>query len=503
VLVKAGERIPADGIIAEGESAVDEAAITGEPIPVQRCIGDAVRAGTLNGDGTLEIVVDRTSDDFLIAHVARLVQQAQNDRSPAERYIDRFARWYTPAVVGLAAIVALVPPLFFNEAFLNPVNGGTGWLYRGLALLIIACPCALILSIPVTVVSALARLAQNGILVKGGAQLNELAATSVFAFDKTGTLTHGRPTVSGLRSTECEHDSTAHAACMPCDDVVAVAAAVESGSNHPLASAVMHEADQRQVATRYARASAVQTHSGRGVSGTVNGSRITIGNRALTAEHGGIDKLLPPQSSAKASLMIVSKNEQALGYLEVSDSVRPEAVTALQALRELDSHYRFVMLTGDNDAAAAAIADATGLIDEVHSELMPEQKLDKVRELESKYGCVAMVGDGINDTPALAGAKLGVAMGAAGSPQAMESADIVLMRDNLHGLVDAVKISRKTRRRIAENITLSLGLKLVFLALAIPGLATLWMAVLADVGTTLLVTLNGMRILREPTSTLR
>lgn len=502
IIVKAGERLPADGRIVEGSSSIDESAITGESTPVTRNLNDQVFAGTINGDGTLIVEVTSRPDEFTIARIARLVEQAQASRSPAERYVDRFAQWYTPAVVALALLVAVLPPLVSGQAFLNPDSGETGWLYRGLALLIIACPCALVLSIPVTVVSALARLAGDGVLVKGGAQLSELARVKVFAFDKTGTLTHGRPVVSGLRSIDCSHDADDNSGCEPCDEVIAVAAAVETGSSHPLANAVLHEASERSVDARYARATQIRSHAGQGVSGYVENSHISVGNANLAAASQGVETLLGAGEQEDSSLVIVSRDEKALGLIEVSDAVRSEVAEAIGSLRKLDPEFRFVMLTGDRAKVAEALGESIGGIDDVRSELLPDEKLTAVRSLEAEYGNVAMVGDGINDTPALAGAHLGIAMGARGAAQAMEAADIVLMQDRIGALSGAISISRRTQRRIVENVALSLIFKLIFLGLAIPGLATLWMAVLADVGTTLIVTLNGMRILRERTTPL-
>ncbi|MGD8324903.1 MAG: cation-translocating P-type ATPase, partial [Gammaproteobacteria bacterium] len=401
IIVKAGERVPADGRIVDGESAIDESAITGEPNLVTRGVGSEVFAGAINGDGTLVIEVTSRPGDFTIARIARLVEQAQASRSPAERYVDRFAQWYTPAVVVLAVLVAAVPPLLAGQPFLNPEAGGTGWLYRGLALLIIACPCALVLSIPVTVVSSIAKLAKDGVLVKGGAQLSELARVRVFAFDKTGTLTHGRPVVSGLRGVDCAHDPEQHAGCEPCNEVVAVAAAVESGSSHPLANAVLHEAGARVVDARYGRATQVQNHAGRGVSGYVGGSRVSVGNAGLAEQSTGVETLLGATKRDNASLVIVSRDDKALGLIEVSDAVRSEVTDSLRALKSIDPAFRFVMLTGDRREVADALAEAIGCIDEVRSELLPDQKLGAVRELEAAYGKVAMIGDGINDTPAL------------------------------------------------------------------------------------------------------
>ena len=496
VLVRSDERVPADGRIVVGESGIDEAAITGESLPVSKRVGDDVYAGTINGHGALEVEVTSRAEEFTISRIAALVEQAQAQRSPAERLVDRFARWYMPAVVALAVGVAVVPPLAFGQPFVAGQGDSPGWLYRGLALLIVACPCALIISIPVTMVSALTRLATLGVLVKGGAQLDTLARTRVFAFDKTGTLTDGRPVVTQMRSPDCDHESTSGETCGPCDDLVAIAASVERGSTHPFAHAVLDAATDREVQHRYDRATDVVSHAGRGVSGTLDGRRVTVGNEALFEATAKPAKMGRGEPADARSVMLVGADERLLGYIEVEDQPRPEARDALLALKSIDSDYRLVMLTGDRSAVADGIADELGAIDEVEAELMPDAKLEAVQRLQAHYGSAAMVGDGINDTPALAGARLGIAMGGIGSHQAMEVADVVLMHDDLGQLPQAVSVGRKTQRLVFENVALSLGLKLAFLALAVPGIATLWMAVLADVGATLLVTLNGMRMLR-------
>ncbi|HEX7082078.1 MAG TPA: cation-translocating P-type ATPase [Gammaproteobacteria bacterium] len=496
VLVRPGERVPADGRIVHGVSAIDRSPITGESVPERGAPGDEVFAGTINGDGTLEVEVTRGAADFTISRIARLVEQAQAQRSPAERFVDRFAQWYTPAVVALAAIVAVVPPVAFGQPFLAPAGEAPGWLYRGLALLIVACPCALIISIPVTVVSALTRLANLGVLVRGGGRLDELARATVFAFDKTGTLTHGRPVVSNVRSLECRQAGAHREDCAPCDDLVALAASVERGSAHPFARAILHAAEERRLEHRYAHAAEIRSHAGRGVTGILNGRRITVGSAALFRRSAEIDALVAETGAHTASLMLVGEGDAVRGYIAVEDALRPSTAGALRELKSIDSGFRLVMLTGDRRGAAESLAGELAEIDEVHAELMPEQKLETVRALEAEHGAVAMIGDGINDTPALAAARLGIAMGGAGSHQAMEVADVVLMQDDLGRLPQAVRIARKTQRLIRENIALSLGLKLAFLALAVPGIATLWMAVVADVGATVLVTLNGMRMLR-------
>jgi len=498
ILVKPGERIPVDGTICAGVSTIDQSAITGESMPVRREIGDEVYGGTVNGEAVLQIIVTRSAENATIARIARLIEQAQLQRSPAERFIDRFARWYTPAVVLLTIAVVLIPTLGFGQPFLDTPDGTHGWLYRGLTLLIIACPCALVISIPVTVVSALTRLAQLGVLVKGGSQLDEINRIRVFAFDKTGTLTRGRPEVAAMKSMACEHPA-AVAQCDECDDMLALAAAVESGSEHPLAHAVLSEASSRHVQDRYQPATGITAHAGKGVCGKTNGNRIAVGSQAMFSEKGHDDVELPPDvltSGKQHSLMIVAREKNVLGYIEVEDQPREGSIAALKALREISPEIHTVMLTGDNTTVADGIAQRIGAIDDVRANLLPEQKLDAIREMEKQYGHVAMVGDGINDAPALAAARIGIAMGA-GSAQAMETADVVLMQDDLSRLPTIVRISRRTRRVLKENIALSLGLKLAFLALAIPGIATLWMAVVADVGATLLVTLNGMRLLRD------
>ncbi len=498
VLAKPGERIPVDGTICEGVSSIDQSAITGESMPVRREVGDEVFGGTINGEAALQISVTRLAGDATIARIARLVEQAQSQRSPAERFIDRFAQWYTPAVVLLTIAVILIPTLVFGQPFLDSPDGTRGWFYRGLTLLIIACPCALVISIPVTVVSALTRLAQLGVLVKGGAQLDEINRVRVFAFDKTGTLTRGKPEVAAMHSQACDHPA-AKTECDECDDMLALAASVESGSEHPLAHAVLSEAATRGVDNRYQPATGITAHAGRGVCGKTNGERIAVGNPAMFEEKGHDNVELPDtvrSAGMDHSVMIVARDKDVLGYIEVEDQPREDSIAALKELRKVSPGIRTVMLTGDNQAVAESIAHKIGEIDDVRAALLPDQKLQAIRDIEKQYGDVAMVGDGINDSPALAAARVGIAMGA-GSAQAMETADVVLMQNDLSRLATIVRISRRTRGVLKQNIALSLGLKLAFLALAIPGIATLWMAVVADVGATLLVTLNGMRLLRE------
>ena len=497
VLVRPGERIAADGVIAQGESSVNQAAVTGESIPVARGPGDGVLAGTVNGEGALRVTVTRLPADSTVARIARLVEQAQAQRSPAEAFIDRFARWYTPAVVALALLVVAVPTLFAGGQLLEGGDGSHGWLYRGLALLIIACPCALVISIPVTVVSSLTRLARLGVLVKGGEQLDRLAEVRTLAFDKTGTLTRGRPSVTAVQGRDCAHEPEPQAACEGCDDVVALAASVEGSSEHPIAHAIMARARERGLTHRYPPAAAVVAAAGRGVTGQLRGVAVSVGTEALMSARGaaaGVGQFARLTESRR-TVMLVARDTSVVGAIGVEDTLREETPAVIDALRSTVPGVRTAMLTGDNERVALDVAQRLNL-DEVRAQLLPADKLAAIEQLRSAHGPVAMVGDGINDAPALARADVGIAMGGAGSAQAMETADVVFMQDDLKRLPITLSVARRNRRIVKQNITLSLGLKLAFLALAIPGFATLWLAVVADVGTTVLVTLNGMRMLK-------
>jgi Cd2+/Zn2+-exporting ATPase len=501
VLVRPGQRIPVDGKIIRGTSSINQAPVTGEDMPVVRTVGESIMAGTVNGEAALEIRVTRVAADGTIARIAKLVEQAQAQRSPAERFIDRFARWYTPAVVALAALVVAIPVVAFGQPLLDAADGTPGWFYRGLAMLIIACPCALVISIPVTVVSGLTRLANLGVLVKSGAHLDRLADIRAVAFDKTGTLTHGRPTVTGVLGNDCEHPPVDDADCDSCDDLVGAAAAVERASEHPVAGAIVDAAALRNSTNGHETAHSVRAHPGLGVCGELGGGTIAVGNRDLfDADMEGWEDIAPYAENAQfdgQTVMYVARDNKLVGYIGVRDEVRKLTGDSLHALENLDPPVRTVMLTGDSPQSAQRVVDEVGGIDQVRAGLLPDEKLRAIEELQVALGPIAMVGDGINDAPALARADVGIAMGGGGTAQAMETADVVLMQDDLSHVPMTLILARKSRRLIKENIALSLGLKLAFLALAIPGFATLWMAVLADVGATLLVTLNGMRLLRS------
>jgi Cd2+/Zn2+-exporting ATPase len=501
VLIRPGQRVPVDGEITKGVSSINQAPLTGEDMPVVKSVGDELMAGTVNGEAALEVRVTKIAADGTIARIAKLVEQAQAQRSPAERFIDRFARWYTPAVVLLAGVVVAIPVLAFGQPLLDSADGVHGWLYRGLAMLIIACPCALVISIPVTVVSGLTRLANLGVLVKSGAHLDRLADIRAVAFDKTGTLTHGRPTVSDVLGGECEHPPVSDADCESCDDIVGAAAAVERSSEHPVAGAIVGAAALRNKTNSHRTARSVRAHPGLGVCGELGDGTIAVGNRELfDANMDGWDEIAPYAENAQhdgQTVMYVARDKKVVGYIGVRDEIRQVTGDSLRALAQLNPPILTVMLTGDSPQAAKRVVDEIGGISEVRAGLMPEEKLAAIEDLHDAFGPIAMVGDGINDAPALARADVGIAMGGGGTAQAMETADVVLMQDDLSHVPMTLQMARKSRRIIKENIALSLGLKLAFLALAIPGLATLWMAVLADVGATLIVTLNGMRLLRK------
>lgn len=493
ILVKPGERIPMDGTVLRGESGVDQSPVTGESVPIHKTNGAEVFAGTINGSGALEIRVTHIAADNTIQRIIRLVEEAQSVRAPSQRLIDQFARVYTPAVVFIAAVVAILPPLLLNAPFYDLTDGTHGWLYRALSLLVIACPCALVISTPVTVISAITAAARRGVLIKGGAHLEMLGRVRVFAFDKTGTLTRGKPTVTAVRAVDCETGSS----CDLCDDVLALASAVERRSAHPLAQAVVDAAHTRGLHDLYAPAEAVESLAGRGVQGQMRDKLVTIGSHSLfDAEHPHSPQFCQLVQDVEANgqtAMLLCDGDRVRGYIAVADEVRPESAEVVAALRDLGQHT--VMLTGDNAIVAAAVGRELG-IDAVRAGLLPADKLTALQEVQSTRGAVAMVGDGINDTPALAAASVGIAMGGAGSSQALETADVALMADDLRQLPFALRLARFTRRLITQNVAVSFGIKLLFVVLALNGATALWAAILADVGTSLVVTLNGMRPLR-------
>jgi Cd2+/Zn2+-exporting ATPase len=502
ILVRPGERIPMDGSILSGESAVNQAPITGESVPAEKAPGDEVYAGTVNGQGALTVRVTRLASDTTIARIIKMVEEAQAQKAPSQRFVDRFARVYTPLVIAMAAAVAVLPPLagwLTGAGTFGALFGD--WLYRALVLLVIACPCALVISTPVSIVSAIASAARSGVLIKGGLHLESLGALKVMAFDKTGTLTTGRPQVVDVRC--LDHPAgLAWTECYACQQALAEAAAVERRSEHPLARAVV-EAASSVVGTRdITVAEGVQALTGRGVRGRVNGHSVTVGTHDFIHESDPdlvdsplCDAVHTAQAAGQTAMVVRDDCCGVRGYIAVADTLRPGVQEVMADLRKLGIE-RTVMLTGDNSATAQAIAEAAG-VNDVQADLLPEHKVEAIESLLAEHTTVAMVGDGVNDAPALARATVGIAMGAAGTDTALETADVALMADDLGKLPYTVQLSRQTRAIIRQNVALALGIKAVFLALALAGVATLWMAVFADMGASLIVTLNGMRLLRR------
>ncbi len=491
IRVPPGERIPMDGAVTAGQSAVDQAHITGESLPALKAPGDEVFAGSINGAAALDLCVNRTSSDSTLSRIIDMLRNAQSRRAPSQRLIDRFAHYYTPAVALAALSIALVPPLFFGGSFLSDA-AGAGWLYRALSMLVIACPCALVISTPVTVISAITAAARHGVLIKGGAPLETLAGSDVIAFDKTGTLTRGKLSVEATYTDDCEEGPD----CKPCAELISLAASVEAQSTHPFASAILKKADQNKL--RYPSATGVETLAGLGLRGEVGGKRVTIGSHRYFDErfdHGAelCERAAAVEAQGKSAVM-VHDGEAVRGLIALADTARDESAQVVAEIGALG--IESVMLSGDNRHVAASIAGQVG-VDRYYGELLPEDKVAAVEKLAAKRGSVAMVGDGINDAPALARASVGIAMGGAASAQAMETADIVLLARGLRQLPRTIRRARFARGLIRENIVLAFGLKAVFLLLALTGNVTMLAAVFADMGMSLAVTLNGMRALRD------
>ena len=490
LLIRPGERVPMDGRVLSGESQVNQAPITGESLPVEKAPGGTVFAGSINGAGGLEIEVTHLAADNTLSRILHLVEEAQARRAPTQRVIDQFARYYTPAVVLLAVLIAVIPPLFFGQPFFDPATGGRGWLYRALSLLVISCPCALVVSAPVTILSAISAAARGGVLIKGGAFLEALGKVKIFAFDKTGTLTRGQPVVMLHQAAACPTGND----CADCDQVLALASALERRSTHPLAGAVVRAAEARGLDALYAPAQNVAALAGAGLRGQVADDLVTIGRHEyFDAAFPHTEQLCGRVRAAEArghTAMLVANNADVRGFISVADEVRPESAAVVAALQGLGAQT--ALLSGDNLSVAQAVGGQVGIA-EVRAGLLPEEKLEALRQLQARYGPAAMVGDGINDTPALAAASVGIALGGAGSAQALEAADIVLMADGLRQLPGALRLARFTRGIIWQNILFSVGVKLAFVALALGGEISLWLAVLADTGLSLLVTANGTR----------
>ena len=480
MIIRPGEKIPLDGNVVLGRSDVNQAPITGESLPIDKGPGDEVFAGTINGHGAMEVAVTRRRRDTTLARIIHFVETAQAQRAPAQQFIDRFARWYTPGVIILAVLVATFPPLAMGLSFET-------WFYRALVLLVVSCPCALVISTPVSIVSALAGAARRGVLVKGGVHLERLAAIRTIAFDKTGTLTRASVSVTQVVPAEGSNEA----------EVLAAAAAVESRSEHPIAAAIVDASRARGLTV--APSAGVRALPGLGAEGDVDGRRIVCGNARLFRERGlltsSADALARHITEAGASPVLVARDGALLGVIGVADQDREVAADAVDLLHH-QGIWPIVMLTGDHDSAARAVAQRLRL-DRVFAGLLPHEKVATIQALRAEHGAIAMVGDGVNDAPALAAADVGIAMGAIGSDAALETADVALMTDELPKLAYAIRLSRATVRNIRVNIAISLVLKAAFVVLAITGAATLWMAVIADTGASLIVVANAMRLLRQ------
>jgi Cd2+/Zn2+-exporting ATPase len=491
IRVLGGEKIPMDGEVLHGHSSVNQASITGESLPIAKSPSDTVYAGSINGEGVLDIRVTKHAQDNTLSRIIELVQKAQSVRAPSQRLIDSFAHIYTPAVAIIALFVAFIPPIFFDQPFYDTATEH-GWFYRALSMLVIACPCALVISTPVTVISAITSVARRGVLIKGGAHLEALGQINAIAFDKTGTLTRGKPTVTQTHTNNC----TDHSPCPECTNLIRLAASIEAQSTHPYAQAILSD-----VATRsldYTTAENVEILTGHGVRGLVDGKAVTIGSHRYfedTFEHTQhLCELAKQIESDGQTAVMLHDGDTVRGVIAIADTVREESQSVVAELQKMG--IASVMLTGDNPTVAHAIGAQVG-VDTVHAELLPEDKVQTIKALQTTHNKVAMIGDGINDTPALATAQVGIAMGGAGTAQAMETADIVLMADNLKQLPFTIRMARFARQLIKQNIALSFGLKAVFLLLAFTGNVSMLAAVFADVGMSLIVTLNGMRALKK------
>lgn len=480
MLIKPGEKLAMDGVVLKGASSINQAAITGESIPVLKTINDEVFAGTLNEEGALEVEVTKRVEDTTIAKIIHLVEEAQAERAPSQAFVDKFAKYYTPLIMLLALFIVVVPPLFFDGEW-------SKWIYEGLAVLVVGCPCALVVSTPVAVVTAIGNAARNGVLIKGGIHLEEAGGLKAIAFDKTGTLTKGTPVVTDfltLNGDENEH--------------LLITAAIEKSSQHPLASAIIRKAEENGLNLNEVVVEDFQSLTGKGVKADVHNKRYYIGSPHLFDElYGEVplhikEKIMELQSQGK-TVMALGTESDILSLIAVADEVRETSKEVMGKLNDMG--IETVMLTGDNERTAAVIGHQVG-VTEIKADLLPEDKLNFIKKLREKYRSVAMVGDGVNDAPALAASTVGVAMGGAGTDTALETADIALMSDDLNKLPYTIRLSRKALAIIKQNITFSLAIKALALLLVIPGWLTLWIAIFADMGATLLVTLNSLRLLK-------
>ena len=485
IRVKAGESIPLDGTVSSGNSNVNQASLTGESVPVFKAVGDEVFAGTINQDGTLDVLVSRISTDTKLSHVIKLVAESQSERAPAQQFVDQFAKIYTPLIFVLAILTYVIPVFFLS-------GDSYEWFYKALVLLVIACPCALVISTPISIVSALTSLARNGVLVKGGIHLEMLGKIQAIALDKTGTITEGKPIVTSVK---IHGDITE-------EELLKIASSLESHSTHPFAQAILKYSSEKSVAPN--EVSGFKNIPGKGIEATINGKIYFAGNIKYLQDQNIFNKdlslKLEEKSDAPKSIVIVGLkseiigNESVLGWITLGDQVRTEAKQSLSDLKSAGIK-ELVILSGDNQQLTSSIGSSVSA-DEAIGDLLPEDKLKEIAALISKHKYVAMVGDGVNDAPAMAKASLGIAMGGIGSGTAIETADITLMTDDLKQVTTAIKAGRRTLHVIKFNIAFAIVTKLIFLVLTFIGYSNLWMAIIADTGATLIVVLNSLRLLK-------
>ncbi|WP_375090866.1 heavy metal translocating P-type ATPase [Peribacillus sp. RS7] len=484
MIVKPGQKLAMDGRIMKGASTLNQAAITGESEPVFKTVEGEVFAGTLNGEGLLEVKVTKRVEDTTIAKIIHLVEEAQAEKAPSQAFVDRFAKFYTPAIMLIALAIAVVPPIVMNGDW-------SEWIYRGLAVLVVGCPCALVISTPIAIVTAIGNAAKHGVLIKGGVHLEETGALKAIAFDKTGTLTKGVPEVTDFKVLSDVLNE---------QEVLAIAAALESRSQHPLATAILQKAANHDVDYHSVVVEDFTAITGKGIKGKINQEIYYIGKPHLFEEVAGLVfsddvlNLISGYQNAGKTVMVLGDQMKLLALIAVADEIRESSKEAIRKLHALGIE-KTIMLTGDNIGTAKAIGAAAG-VHEIEAELLPQDKLTIIKQWKQKYDRVAMIGDGVNDAPALAASTVGIAMGGAGTDTALETADIALMGDDLSKLPYTISLSRKTLKIIKQNITFSLVIKILALLLIAPGWLTLWMAIFADMGATLLVTLNSLRLLR-------
>ncbi len=478
MIIKPGEKIAMDGVVIKGNSHVNQSPITGESISVEKVLDSDIFAGSLNEDGLLEVSITKLVEDTTIANIIHLVEEAQGQKAPAQAFVDKFAKYYTPIIMIIALLVVIVPPLFLGEDW-------SKWIYQGLSILVVGCPCSLVISTPVTIVSAITNAAKNGVLVKGGIHLEEVGKANVVAFDKTGTLTKGNPDVTDFIILTKDNSI----------NILKIIASLEEMSLHPIANAITKYAREQISNYKSYQVENFLSTSGKGIQGDILNSTYYLGNEKhirnyVAIETAHLEQYQALEKHGKTTMFLSSSNE-VLAIISVADQLRESSAAALKELHKIGVVHS-IMLTGDNKNTAEYISSISG-VSEYRSDLLPHQKLDVITDLQNTYGSTIMIGDGINDAPALAKANVGIAMGGAGSDTALETSDIAFMGDDISKLPFIIKLSRKSMRIIKQNITFSIALKLLALLLVVPGWLSLWIAIAADMGATLLVTFNGMR----------